>query len=103
PHARGKVVPRPPGARGVGAIQRLQRDEHQHGPDIETAVRPQLRTTADNHSAPDCRTGRAVHVLRCPMKRVAAVLCLLLLTGWPSSAQTPRAEISGGYGVMQAQ
>lgn len=37
------------------------------------------------------------------MKLLRAVLCLLLLVEAPSSAQTPRAEISGGYAVMRDQ
>ncbi|MBI4888148.1 MAG: porin family protein [Acidobacteria bacterium] len=37
------------------------------------------------------------------MKRIGAVLCLSLLAAHPSAAQTPRAEISGGYAVMRDQ
>ena len=37
------------------------------------------------------------------MKRIGVVLCLLLLAEVPSSAQTPRAEISGGYTFMRDQ
>jgi opacity protein-like surface antigen len=37
------------------------------------------------------------------MTRIGAVLGLLLLAGLPASAQTPRAEISGGYAVMHDQ
>lgn len=36
------------------------------------------------------------------MTRIGLVLCLLLLAV-PASAQTPRAEISGGYAVMRDQ
>jgi hypothetical protein len=37
------------------------------------------------------------------MTRIGAVLGLLLLAELPSGAQTPRAEISGGYAVMHDQ
>ncbi len=37
------------------------------------------------------------------MTRVGVVLCLLLLGAVPSSAQTPRVEISGGYSFMHDQ
>jgi opacity protein-like surface antigen len=37
------------------------------------------------------------------MTRIGAVLCLFLLAAVPSNAQTPRAEISGGYAVLRDQ
>jgi opacity protein-like surface antigen len=37
------------------------------------------------------------------MKLGGALLCLLLLAAMPSSAQTPRSEISGGYAFMRDQ
>lgn len=37
------------------------------------------------------------------MTRIGVSLCLLVLAAVPSRAQTPRAEISGGYAVMHDQ
>jgi len=37
------------------------------------------------------------------MKRIGAGLCFFLLAVGPAAAQTPRAEISGGYAVMRDQ
>jgi opacity protein-like surface antigen len=37
------------------------------------------------------------------MKRIGVGLCLVVLAADPSAAQTPRAEISGGYAVMHDQ